>query len=146
MKRLPVGEQSFEKLILNKSVYVDKTAFIQQLISTGGGYTGTETEGYYHNLFEIIAKFSGMDILTENRTDIGRADCVLKFPAHTYVIEIKYSPDKGGLQTALDMAMRQIREKEHYRPWLHQGKRVHLLALAFTKGDIGFKEELITAD
>src|SRR5690606_17940215 len=38
MKRLPVGEQSFEKLILNKSVYVDKTAFIQQLISTGGGY------------------------------------------------------------------------------------------------------------
>lgn len=38
MKRLPVGEQSFEKLIRNKSVYVDKTAFIQQLISTGGGY------------------------------------------------------------------------------------------------------------
>jgi len=38
MKKLPIGIQSFEKIRSNDFYYVDKTRFIEKLVSEGGGY------------------------------------------------------------------------------------------------------------
>ncbi|SEN01546.1 PD-(D/E)XK nuclease superfamily protein [bacterium A37T11] len=100
------------------------------------------SEGYYHNLFEIFSKFAGIDLLIESRTDIGRVDSVLRFPDRTYIIEMKYAAEQNDLPTAAATALDQIKQKNYQLPYLHQGKTVHLLGLAFTKGGIGYEEEL----
>jgi len=38
MKKLPIGIQSFEKIRSDNYYYVDKTRFIEKLVSEGGGY------------------------------------------------------------------------------------------------------------
>ncbi|WP_045214092.1 AAA family ATPase, partial [Desulfonatronovibrio magnus] len=38
MKKLPIGIQTFEKLITNNNYYVDKTSFIKQLTQEGEYY------------------------------------------------------------------------------------------------------------
>ncbi|MDR0501279.1 MAG: AAA family ATPase, partial [Coriobacteriales bacterium] len=35
MRKLPIGEQSFEKIICEKYAYVDKTAYIYKLVQEG---------------------------------------------------------------------------------------------------------------
>ncbi|MBQ9010607.1 MAG: AAA family ATPase [Clostridia bacterium] len=37
-RQLPVGIQSFEKMIKNHNLYVDKTAYIYRLVHTGKPY------------------------------------------------------------------------------------------------------------
>ena len=38
MKKLPIGIQSFEKIRTDAFYYVDKTAFVERLVQSGGGY------------------------------------------------------------------------------------------------------------
>lgn len=86
--------------------------YLKTVYSNASYHDGIYNEGYYHNLFEIIAKFSGIDIVIESRTDLGRADSILRFSDKTYVIEMKYSPTIEGLTAASEEAMQQIKEKK----------------------------------
>lgn len=114
--------------------------YLRTLYANAAYHHGTDNEGYYHNLFEIFAKFSGMDILIESRTDIGRIDSVLRFDDRTYIIEIKYTPTVDGLMETASAALAQIKKNNYIQPFLHQDKIVHLLGLAFTKGGIQYAE------
>ncbi len=99
-------------------------------------------EGHYHALFQLVMILGGVDQQAEHHGSKGRADAVLRFDRRTYVVEIKHAPDTDGLPAALDTAMNQIHEKQYHRPFLNQGKTVHLLALAFTRGQVSYAEEI----
>lgn len=116
--------------------------YLKVLYSHASYHDGIYNEGYYHNLFEIFCKFAGIDLLIESRTDIGRVDSVLRYPDRTYVIEMKYAAAENSLPKAAAEAMDQIKRKNYQQPYLHQGKNVHLLGLAFTKGGIAYEEEI----
>lgn len=99
-------------------------------------------ESHYQALFQLAMTLSGIDHRGESQNWKGRADAVLPFEQRVYVVEIKYAPDAEGLPAALATGMRQIHEKQYHTPYLNQGKAVHLLALAFTRGKVAFAEEV----
>lgn len=105
--------------------------------------THIPSEAHYHALFQLAMIIAGVDHQAESYSNRGRADSILKFNNRIYVIEIKYTAAETGLQNALAEAMTQIKNKRYYEPFLNQGRRIHLLALAFTKGEMGYQEEMI---
>ena len=61
IRRLPIGIQTFEKIIKNHSVYVDKTRFIRQLLANDGYYFLSRPRRFGKSLFisTLNAYFSG---------------------------------------------------------------------------------------
>ncbi|MGV8138267.1 MAG: AAA family ATPase [Mangrovibacterium sp.] len=103
--------------------------------------THIPTEKYYHAIFQMIMRLVGIDHQAEVHTDKERADSILRFPDKTYVIELKYAQNENELEQALTTAMSQIKDKGYHEQYRLPGKQLHLLALAFTKGEIAFKSE-----
>ncbi len=96
----------------------------------------------YQALFQLAMTLSGIDHRGESQHWEGRADAVLQFAERVYVVEIKYAPDADRLSAALETGMDQIHSKQYHKPFLNQGKAVHLLALAFTRGQVSYAEEI----
>ncbi|WP_262249073.1 ATP-binding protein [Parapedobacter soli] len=117
--------------------------YLRILYSNASYHQGIDNEGYYHNLFEVFCKFAGMDIRIESRTDTGRIDAVIGFADRTYIVEIKYSASVEELPDKATAALGQIEGNNYIQPYLSQDKRVHLLGLAFTKGNVGFNEKIV---
>jgi hypothetical protein len=95
-----------------------------------------KNEAYYHILFLSWMKLMGFDIQGEIQTSKGRIDALLKQEDEVVIIEIKYSKTKL-IDKMLDEAMKQIEEKEYYKPY--QDKNVTLLAIAFIEKEIACK-------
>lgn len=106
-------------------------------------YEPNKNESHYHALFQLVMNMTGIDHRAERANNLGRADGILRFSDRIYVVEIKYATSLEGFPVALNKAMDQIKKNGYDKPYLNQGKKVHLLALAFTKGSIAFKEEVI---
>ncbi len=99
-------------------------------------------ESHYQALFQLAMTLSGIDHRSESRNWVGQADAVLLFTDRTYVVEIKHASNAKGLPAALKVGMAQMHEKQYHKPYLNQGKAVHLLALAFTRGQVSYAEEI----
>jgi hypothetical protein len=75
-------------------------------------------------------------------TNIGRIDAVWQQPDLTVVTEIKFHADKK-LDTLLDEAMTQIRDRRYYERYLD--KKVVLMGVAFTGKETACRlENIIT--
>lgn len=72
-----------------------------------------DREAYYSTVIYLILNLIGVSIDAEVQTHAGRVDAVLKTNTHIYVMEYKLS--------GADDALRQIKEKEYHRPYLHLG-------------------------
>ncbi|RME19007.1 MAG: hypothetical protein D6799_02105, partial [Bacteroidetes bacterium] len=68
MKKLPIGIQSFEEIITDNYIYVDKTPFIYQLISEGKYYFLSRPRRFGKSLMIDTLKclFEGKKHLFEN--------------------------------------------------------------------------------
>ncbi|SEN01344.1 PD-(D/E)XK nuclease superfamily protein [bacterium A37T11] len=111
--------------------------------TTHNTHDSNKNESHYQALFQLAMILSGIDHTGESTHGGGRTDAVLSFKAHVYVVEIKYAAPKKGASAALTTAMNQIKETSYHKPYLNQGKTVHLLALAFSKGGLAFEEEVV---
>ncbi|MCB1081849.1 MAG: AAA family ATPase [Chlamydiia bacterium] len=67
----------------------------------------------------------GFDPLAERSTNTGRIDVCLEMPQTTYILEIKLD------QTA-EAALKQIHQKEYFRPFLHKDKEIALIGASFS--------------
>ncbi|MBH1988890.1 MAG: PD-(D/E)XK nuclease domain-containing protein [Myxococcaceae bacterium] len=81
-------------------------------------------ERYYQTVFYMLLKFMGAEIMTEERTNMGRIDAVLQTPTHTYVVELK-------MGRSAQEALQQIRQKQYAQKYQLSGKLVTALGLAF---------------
>jgi hypothetical protein len=88
-----------------------------------------KNEAYYHSLFLLLMKILGFHIHGEILTNTGRIDAVWQQPGLTVVAEIKYHSRKK-LDSLLDEAMAQIRNRRYYEAYLNN--KVKLMAIAFT--------------
>ncbi|MBR6200709.1 MAG: ATP-binding protein [Spirochaetales bacterium] len=75
-RRLPIGIQTFEKIIKNHSVYVDKTKFIRQLLANDGYYFLSRPRRFGKSLFVSTLDayfsgrkelFTGLDIINDEK-------------------------------------------------------------------------------
>ncbi|MBH1989402.1 MAG: AAA family ATPase, partial [Myxococcaceae bacterium] len=81
-------------------------------------------ERYYQTVFYMLVKFMGADIMTEEKTNIGRIGAVFQTPTHTYIVEFKMG------QSAQE-ALQQIEQKQYAQKYLLSGKSAVALGLAF---------------
>jgi len=85
-------------------------------------------EDYYHILFQFLLSLLSLESQSEILTNKGRIDLVLSTATHTYIFELK-------LNTSPEIALAQIKQRGYYERFLHQGKEVVLVGLAFTPKD-----------
>jgi hypothetical protein len=134
---------------IKESFRIGNTAFAIEnldILLANISYNANEpnkNESHYHALFQLTMNMAGIDHRAESANNLGRADSVLKFSDRVYVVEIKYATSSDNFPAALIKAMEQIKNNGYHKPYLNQGKAVHLLALAFTKGGIAFEEALV---
>ncbi|MDA0322864.1 MAG: PD-(D/E)XK nuclease domain-containing protein [Verrucomicrobia bacterium] len=69
----------------------------------------------------------GAMIEAEVSTSIGRIDAVVKTRTDIFIFEFK-------LRDTAEAAMRQIREKRYFVPYLDDGRRITLVGAAFDPG------------
>jgi len=67
----------------------------------------------------------GFDPLSERTTNTGRIDVVLEVPKTTYILELK-------LNSSADKALKQIHEKEYFKPYIHKGKQIVIIGANFS--------------
>ncbi|GHT24461.1 ATPase AAA [Bacteroidia bacterium] len=95
-------------------------------------------EARYHIIFQVWMTLLGFNIQSEKLTDSGRMDAVLLQGEVAIVAELKYHATTK-LETLLDQAIAQIREKRYYEPFLD--KKVILLGLAFGGNEVACRIE-----
>ncbi|MDR0572416.1 MAG: ATP-binding protein, partial [Tannerella sp.] len=99
-------------------------------------------EKYYHSLFLSWMLTMGFTAHGEMTTGSGRIDAVLEQTDAVVVCELKYHA-KTKTGALLRNAMKQIHDKKYYGKYMDKGKKIVLLALAFSGKDVGCKMDAI---
>ena len=102
-------------------------------------------EKYYHSLFLSWMLTMGFEAHGEATTGSGRIDAVLEQTDTVVVCELKYHA-KTKTGALLRNAMKQIHDRRYYEKYLGKGKKIVLLALAFSGKDVGCKMEAMEKD
>lgn len=137
----PLHEQLFEQLNAH-----DLAAFMQTmqaLFSSIPYPLHLPEEAYYHSLFYMILKLVGAEVSAEVATDRGRVDAVLECDDRLYVIECKYGEPGRTVESLTQTAIRQIRDKRYYEPFLAKGKPLVLLGIGVVEKTLGYREEAL---
>ncbi|MBL7808452.1 MAG: PD-(D/E)XK nuclease domain-containing protein [Saprospiraceae bacterium] len=92
-----------------------------------------EKEGYLHTVIHVILKILGFDIISEESTNIGRIDAVIRFTNIIYIFEFK----QGDAEEALS----QIEEKKYYQKFMIDKKSVIGVGVSF--GDRQIKDYIV---
>ncbi|MCI0695057.1 ATP-binding protein [candidate division KSB1 bacterium] len=88
-------------------------------------HIGGQDEHYYHTVFYLMLSASGVLVLTEPLTSIGRIDMEVHFPDKVYIVELKCN------QSA-EQAIAQIKAKKYFEKHLHGGRKILLLGINFS--------------
>ena len=99
-------------------------------------------EGYYHSNVHLILKLLGFEIKSEEETNIGRIDAVIRFVNTIYILEFKFQ-EKGN---SAEIAMKQIKEKKYHEKYLIEKKNIIALGIGFSnelRNISDFKYEVI---
>ncbi|GHT79455.1 ATPase AAA [Bacteroidia bacterium] len=96
-----------------------------------------ENEARYHIIFQIWMTLLGFNIQSEKLTNRGRIDAVIQHNGTVIVAELKYHASTK-LNTLLNQAIAQIREKRYYESFISSGheKKVILLGIAFSGKEV----------
>jgi len=94
-------------------------------------------EGYLHSNIHLILKLLGFDIVSEDLTNVGRIDAVIRLANHIYIMEFKLGTS--------DEAIAQIKEKKYYEKFIIEKKDIILVGVGFDNnnrniGDYKFEE------
>lgn len=110
----------------------DVTSFINDLKSIFSSVSyaiAKETEGYYHANVYLILKLLGFDIISEETTNIGRIDSVIKFSNKIYILEFKFSEGDNDSEIAFN----QIIEKDYASKYKIENKSIFGLGISFNQ-------------
>ncbi len=86
--------------------------------------SANQNEAYYHSHFFRMLSDSGVDVDSENSTNIGRIDIVAEFPDKIYIIELKCNKSANE-------ALNQIIDNKYYEKFLNSGKEIYLMGINF---------------
>ncbi|MBN1971343.1 MAG: ATP-binding protein [Candidatus Delongbacteria bacterium] len=92
-----------------------------------------ENESYYHTVIYLILKLLKADIIeVEEYTNHGRIDAVLFTKSSIFIMEFKMSN--------VAEALKQIKDKKYYEPYLSDGREVYCVGVAFGKEERNIKD------
>ena len=84
-----------------------------------------EYEGFYHSIIYIVLKIVGIHISCEIQSSFGATDAVIKTDNYIYVFEFKMGSAKS--------AIKQIKKKEHYAPYLSDKRDIIIVGFGLDK-------------
>ena len=84
-----------------------------------------DREAYYSTVIYLVMNLVGVSVKSEVQTNLGRVDAVLETNTHIYVMEYKLG--------SADEAIKQVKEKKYYLPYLHGKKEVLIVGVGFDK-------------
>lgn len=88
-----------------------------------------QQEGFHHSNVYLILKLLGFDILSEESTNIGRIDAVIRFTDNIYIVEFKFS-EKENLG---EKALQQIIDKEYAQKYIIEHKDIYGIGISFCR-------------
>ncbi len=84
-------------------------------------------EGYFHSNVHLILKLLGFDILSEEMTNVGRIDAVIRFSDVIYIFEFKFGKESDQSPVALQ----QIKDKKYAEKFEYEKKDILLVGVSF---------------
>ena len=81
-----------------------------------------EKEGYYHSNIHVLLRTVGFEITSEDTTNLGRIDSVIRTKNIIYVIEFKLN----SAEEAID----QIKTNKYYEKYLSENKIIKLVGIS----------------
>lgn len=101
-------------------------------------------ERYYQSLFYMLMTMMGLKMDLERMTSVGIMDGVLELDDKIYVIEFKYQNGGITLESLVQSALNQIKDRKYYESYLAENKQIILLGVGFLgKKDIDMKMEVL---
>ena len=93
----------------------------------------------------LILRLVGFKLLLEKETNKGRIDAVLELTDKVYIMEFKFATNTKVKQatTLSRRAIKQIKDKQYYEPYLGQGKKIILLGLGFLDRQLHGRMEVV---
>lgn len=92
-------------------------------------YSITKTqEGFFHSNVHLILKLLGFEILSEEPTNNGRIDAVIRFSDKIYIIEFKFDIHEDLSEDAL----KQIKDKEYALKFIVEKKQIFGIGVSFS--------------
>jgi len=88
-------------------------------------------EGYFHSNIHLILKLLGFEILSEELTNNGRIDAVIRFSDIVYIVEFKFS----GTDDLSKAALQQIKDKEYALKFVIEHKEMIGIGISFSEND-----------
>ena len=88
-------------------------------------------EGYWASLVYCYLAGSGVDIIAEDVTNIGRIDLTIIVDKNIYILEFK---------TTGEDPLKQIKEKRYYEKYLNEDKNIYLVGITFDEESRNIKE------
>ncbi|MCY4258746.1 MAG: PD-(D/E)XK nuclease domain-containing protein, partial [Rhodobacteraceae bacterium] len=82
--------------------------------------------GLLHMCFRAV----GVDVRAEEATSHGRADMVVRTGGQVFVLEFKMADTEEDVESALDAAFTQMRERGYAEGYRDHDGPVHLIAIA----------------
>ena len=99
---------------------------LRQLFAHVPYHLHMKEEKFYHALLQMACTAAGLKAQSEYSTSHGRIDLVIYTEIYLYIIEIKFNQPAAA-------ALAQIEERRYYERFLHEGKKIILLGLAFKR-------------
>lgn len=88
-------------------------------------------EGYFHSNVHLVLKLLGFEIISEESTNNGRINAVVRFVDIIYIIEFKFEDGKDVSKTALQ----QSKHKKYDQIFLIEHKEIVGIDVRFDKKD-----------
>ncbi len=90
-------------------------------------------KAYFHSLFYLMLRLTGVRLLLEKETSTGRIDAVLEFSDKVYIMEFKFGTGSRikNVKTLSRNALIQIENRQYHLPYLQTGKKVILFGIGF---------------
>ncbi|MCY4287994.1 MAG: AAA family ATPase [Aestuariivita sp.] len=90
-------------------------------------------EAWYASLLHMCFRAIGVDVRSEDVSSRGRADMVVLTEGQVFILEFKMAEGANALETALDSALAQMRERGYAEKYWDRREAIHLVAIAFDR-------------
>lgn len=134
---IPYQELRYKLITNNISDFIE----ILKSILASVSYAITKTqEGFFHSNVHLILKLLGFEVISEESTNNGRIDAVIRFSDKFYIVEFKFNKNKDLSQVALQ----QIKDKGYALKFRIEKKDIFGIGISFseeTRNINGFKSE-----
>lgn len=123
---LPYQELRYKLITHNIPDFI---AILRSILASVSYLIAKTQEGFFHSNVHLILKLLGFEILSEETTNNGRIDAVIRFSDKFYIVEFKFS-DNDDLSSE---ALKQIKDKEYALKFTVEKKDIFGIGISFSK-------------